>query len=112
MGNDTGHQQDEVQEATGGCATVHLGSSLDITVVADVQTRLRQALDAGSGIALDGGGLDRVDGAGLQLLAAFAKHARDANIPVNWCAVSPCLEQSAHLCGLGSCLGLPAVCTS
>lgn len=108
MANDTGDEENAAQEPADGSASLDLGSTLDITMVADVHARLRQALDAGTGLTLNGGELDRVDAAGLQLLAAFAEHARSLDIPVSWSSVSPCLEENAFVSGLGDCLGLPA----
>ncbi|MGA7799385.1 MAG: STAS domain-containing protein [Gammaproteobacteria bacterium] len=106
MDNETERDQSAVPEPSGESAVVGLGSTLDITVAADMHQRLRRVLEPNSAVSLDAGELERVDAAGLQVLAAFAEQARGEHVRVQWLAVSPCLEEAALLTGLAGCLGL------
>ncbi len=57
---------------------IDLGEQLDITVVAALKASLEEAVAAAQPVALNGERLQRVDGAGIQLLLAFARAAEAA----------------------------------
>jgi len=75
-------------------------NSLDITVVATYLEKLTEMLEKHKSIVLNGGELERVDGAGLQLLLAFFNESKTLNISVKWQECSEVLKKSAHLSGL------------
>lgn len=108
MVSDIGGEQRMDQTLSSPSRTVDLGPTLDITMVAELHGRLRELLETPGEVSLDAGELERVDAAGLQLLVAFTEHARSAALRVRWLGVSPCLEESAVLTGLGGLLELPA----
>jgi ABC-type transporter Mla MlaB component len=58
-------------------------------------------------VSLDVSGLQRIDTAGLQLLAAFVRDRRTAGRQVKWLGQAPALEAAADLLGLRSMLELP-----
>ncbi len=74
--------------------------SLDITVVAMYLEKLTDMLTKHKSIILNGSQLERVDGAGLQLLLAIFNESKTLNIPVQWQECSEVLKKNAHLSGL------------
>ena len=83
-------------------AVVDLGEQLDITVAAAIQQRLLAGLTAEQPIELDGGRLQRVDTAGVQLLVAFARAAQSGP---GWYwkeAPPPVVLEAASWLGLGA----------
>ena len=88
---------------------VRVGMPADFRIadVTDMHRQLRAALD-GSAIVLDGGAVDRVDTAALQLLVAFQHEARKRERAVSWAAVSAPLQDAAGQLGLAQTLALPA----
>lgn len=67
---------------------------------------LRSALDSSGDLVLDGGAVERIDTAGLQLLTSFAAHLRMAERRLVWTGVSDALRGGAERLGLGEALGL------
>lgn len=107
MGSETECEQIADQALSGRSRTVDLGTTLDITMVAEMHKCLREHLETAGDVSLDAGEIERLDAAGLQLLVAFAEHARSAGLRVRWLGVSPSLEESAAISGLGNLLELP-----
>ena len=87
-------------------ACIDLGSSLIINEVETYRNTLLDALQAGSDLVLDGGEIQQIDGAGLQLLAAFAKEAEKTGVPCRWHAVSQVLCEAANRLDLSATLQL------
>jgi anti-anti-sigma regulatory factor len=85
-----------------------MGDSLTIAEVADSHRRLTELLASGGAITLDGGGIEGIDGAGLQLLAALMRDASGQGIEVNWSGASDALKAAADQVGLTDVLGLSA----
>ncbi len=88
----------ETAENTEGLIT--FDDTLDITMAATYHEKLTEMLNKYKSIALNGGEIDRIDGAGLQMLAAFFIAAKSLNISVKWQACSDILKKSADLSGL------------
>lgn len=83
-----------------------LGASLTIPEVTEALDRLRALLDQGDDpLRLQGSGLEQVDGAGVQLLCALVKGARDRGRAVIWEGASPTLRAAAGQLGLERALG-------
>ena len=59
-------------------------------------------------VKLNAEDIDRVDGAGMQLLAAFFKEAEQKQLDIGWNKVSPVLQDAAKIMGLGEVLKMPA----
>ena len=83
-----------------------LGPALTIVEVAAVRGQLQAALTGEGELRLSAGELEQLDGAGLQLLAAFCKEAAKQERAVKWTAASPVLMSAAELLGLDEGLGL------
>jgi len=84
---------------------VTLGEGLCIAEVVELRERLRVALDLGA-LHLDGGELEQIDAAGVQLLCAAVRDAHRQGRPVTWLGVSPRLRAAAQHLGLQQELGL------
>jgi ABC-type transporter Mla MlaB component len=89
----------------GDLGRVELGDTLTIPDVTELQDRLRAALDLGP-VTLAAGELEQVDCAGLQLLCALFRTARNEARPVQWDGVSSALRQAAAQLGLAGELAL------
>ena len=97
---------DDPPPATGAECTVELEACVAIADLARLREGLAEALETGRPVALEGGSVDRVDAAALQLLCAFFQAARAADVPCRWHAASDPLVAAARLCGLDGHLGL------
>jgi ABC-type transporter Mla MlaB component len=72
-----------------------------------LKSALTRHLDESGPITLDVSALQRIDTAGLQLLAAFVRDRRTAGRAVAWRGRAPSLEAAARLLGLHQMLELP-----
>ena len=68
-------------------------------------TLLKRVSDAGN-VQLDASAIQRVDTAGLQMLAAFVRDRRADGLPLEWLGVPACLTEAATLLDLTNALGL------
>lgn len=80
--------------------------TLDITLAATYFEQLSQLLNQHKAIVINGENVERIDGAGLQLLAAFFKSAESLHISVQWQGCSETLKKSAELSGLTGSLAI------
>jgi phospholipid transport system transporter-binding protein len=92
---------------TKGEVRVGMPADFRIAEVSEMHRQLREALD-GSSIVLDGGSVDRVDTAALQLLVVFQHEARKRGSQVTWAAASAPLQDAASQLALAQTLALPA----
>jgi ABC-type transporter Mla MlaB component len=81
-------------------------SSPTIRTITDLQAELAERLDESGTVEIDGTAVDRVDTAGLQLLAAFVRDLRYDGRGVEWIGCSEALKKAAHSLGLSAALGL------
>ncbi len=81
-------------------------TSPTIRTINSLQTELAERLDESGQIQLDGTSVDRVDTAGLQLLAAFVRDLRTEARTVQWVGCSDALRKAAVALGLAGALGL------
>jgi anti-anti-sigma regulatory factor len=70
---------------------------------------LHAAEDSSGDFHVDGGAVDRIDTAGLQLLLGFAARLKLMDRRLIWDSVSPGLRQGAKQLGVDGALGLPEV---
>src|SRR5690348_2678631 len=70
-------------------------SSPTIRTITSLQTELAERLDESGPVQIDGTAVDRVDTAGLQLLAAFVRDLRSENRGVEWVGCSEALKKAA-----------------
>jgi ABC-type transporter Mla MlaB component len=67
---------------------------------------LAERLDDSGTVQIDGAAVDRVDTAGLQLLAAFIRDLQAQLRAVEWIGCSAALRRAANSLGLAVALGL------
>lgn len=84
---------------------IALGEDLRIAQAREAFAAIAAAADARS-VEIDAGRVARVDGAGLQALAAGVGRLRAAGVECRWSAVSEALAGAAGLAGLAAALAL------
>jgi len=89
---------------------IDFGSSLVISEVEVFRNDLLNALQNGEDLVLDGGEIQQADGAGLQLLAAFAQEAEKMSVAFKWQAASQVLCEASAQLGLTEILQLNEIC--
>ena len=82
-------------------------TSPTIRTITSLQTELAERLDESGPLQIDAAAVDRVDTAGLQLLAAFVRDLRAEGRAVEWVGCSDALQKAAQALGLHSALCLP-----
>lgn len=85
-----------------------LQRDLGIEHVTELHAALQPHLDDEAPLVLDGGDVDRVHTAGLQLLHAFVRERAALGRSTEIAPASPALRQAARQLALGSSLGLDA----
>jgi len=83
-----------------------LESSLTIADVSTYLETLQSSVDLVGAKQIDGRDVDIVDGAGLQLLAAFVKDLIGKTVEVSWVGASDNLVRAARQFGVYNALGL------
>jgi anti-anti-sigma factor len=83
-----------------------LGKVLTIAQVAEWHQKLTGIFDLRETISLNGGDIEKIDSAGLQLLVALKKEAEAAGVEMRWSAASGLLKRNANQLGLGAMLHL------
>jgi anti-anti-sigma regulatory factor len=86
---------------------VVLGASCTIEDVAQVRSELINHLSASTPIIIDASRLERIDTAGVQLLAAFAIDCLEQGIAFAWKERPAALEEAIRLLGLGALMESP-----
>jgi phospholipid transport system transporter-binding protein len=81
-------------------------TSPTIRTITSLQSELAERLDESGAVQIDATGVDRVDTAGLQLLAAFVRELRAEMRAVEWVGCSDALRKAAAALGLETALGL------
>ena len=81
-------------------------TSPTIRTINSLQTELAERLDESGNVQLDATAVDRVDTAGLQLLAAFVRDLKTEMRNVEWVGCSDALRKAAAALGLAGALGL------
>jgi anti-anti-sigma regulatory factor len=80
--------------------------SMDITMVLQYQEQLSQFLHEQKQIVLNAEKIERIDGAGLQLIVAFIIAAGKLNLHVSWSGVSDVFIKNASILGVTEQLAL------
>jgi anti-anti-sigma regulatory factor len=88
-------------------ASFALPANCSIRDAAQLKTALLGLLPQDS-VAIDAGAVERIDTAGLQLLAAFMRDRAANGFGTEWCGVNATLRDAANILGLAGQLGLPA----
>jgi ABC-type transporter Mla MlaB component len=87
--------------------SVTLAAECTVAEADALKSELARRLDEPETITLDVTALQRIDTAGLQLLAAFVRDRRTAGRSIAWQGRAAALEAAAALLGLNSMLELP-----
>lgn len=87
---------------------VVLPASCTIKEARALQTHLLEQLELPGPCEIDGGGVQRVDTAGVQLVLAFALDCLERNLPYVWKRRSAPLEEAIRVLGVGALLEYPA----
>jgi ABC-type transporter Mla MlaB component len=77
-----------------------------------LKSQLATLIGRKTSVTLDASAVRRIDTASLQVLAAFARDRREAQLPVEWAGVSAGLLAAAELLDLGDVLGLAPPATA
>ena len=88
--------------------TLTFEAVIGIADARNLKDSLSTLLMGGECVRLDGGAVERADGAALQLLYVFFQAAEVKGITVEWAAASDSLRESARLTGLAGQLQLAA----
>ena len=94
--------------AAGAHEALLLDSQCTLRESVALKSRLLERLDQAGDVEIDGGSVQKIDTAGLQLLVAFARQLRASHRALGWKSVAPELQRSAAQLGLADALGLPA----
>jgi anti-anti-sigma regulatory factor len=89
--------------------TISCSESMDISVVAEIQLQLINALESGKTVILDAHQVERADTAALQVLSAFFQDAKTQAQKVAWKEPSDALCRSAALLDLSNVLNLEPI---
>ena len=89
-------------------AALSLAAECTVAEADSLKTALVRLLPESRPVSLHIGSLRRIDTAGVQLLAAFARDRRAAGRRIEWLGRAPVLDAAATLLGLRGMLGLPA----
>lgn len=81
-------------------------SNLDISRASDLHTALSKALKRKPPFVLDGSKVERIDTAGMQILAAFCHTIRHREIEFRWHKPSINLLKSTELLGMQTLFGI------
>jgi anti-anti-sigma regulatory factor len=92
-------------DSVSGNSPLRLGSTTIRNVTA-FQAELAERLDESGAVQIDGSGVERIDTATLQLLAAFVRDMRTDGRTVEWVECSAALRRAANSLGLESALSL------
>jgi anti-anti-sigma regulatory factor len=92
---------DTVQITEGPEATlVELRAGMEIAMINTLYQKLTPVLAQTTALVLDASQVLHVDTAALQTLVCFCRSAHARDIPIQWRAVSPVVQQAAQRSGL------------
>lgn len=85
-----------------------LASVLDAAHGDELRASLNELIENPQPVTLDAGEVERVDTAGLQVLAAFVTTRRSQGRAIEWQKISPELRRATELLGLSALMELTA----
>ena len=95
----------EQKTASGSFA---IAAECTVADASSLKSGLARLLEESDSVTLDIGAVQRIDTAGLQVIAAFIRERESHGRQVQWRGHAPALEAAAKLLGLGALLKLPA----
>jgi phospholipid transport system transporter-binding protein len=93
-------------------AHITLDAGCTLREAGELHAMLRAVECDGESIIVDGGQVERVDTAGLQLLVAFSKQQGMVGRSLTWSALSEVLIRHSRRLGVDGVLGIPATWAS
>jgi anti-anti-sigma regulatory factor len=87
---------------------VVLGTACTIQEAAAVRAHLMEKAAMPGPFEIDGGSVEMVDTAGVQLVVAFALDCLEKGVPYKWAGRSATLSAAIELLGVGPLLEYPA----
>jgi phospholipid transport system transporter-binding protein len=88
-------------------ARVVLGAACTIHEAQALRAHLLEIAALPGPYEIDGGGVQQIDTAGVQLVVAFALDCLERNIHYVWTARSPVLDEAIRVLGVGALLESP-----
>ena len=85
---------------------INLGDSLTIQEVSNLHDTVKSALSTGGTLTFHGGSVERIDGAGIQLLCAIFKEANSQHMKISWGSASEVLVNAVKLVGVAQAIEL------
>lgn len=79
---------------------IKLNENLTVKEVSGFNNSNKTIFDAGVNLSIDVSDLQRIDGAGIQLLCAIVKEANEKNISISWKGESQSLQDAIVQFGL------------
>jgi phospholipid transport system transporter-binding protein len=98
--------QPSFESPSDGGGALTLGAECTVAEADSLKAELVRRLSAPAPVTVDVGALQRIDTAGLQLLAAFVRDRRTAGRAVIWRGRASALDAAAGLLGLNDMLEL------
>lgn len=86
---------------------IEVGDVLDIACVGALHKTITGVFDQQQSFEINIANLQRVDGAGMQLLTTLCRDAAQQGKTVTWTGTSEILQNAAKYLGLSKILGLP-----
>lgn len=96
--------QNQVGHVEGETLQLELNSQIDISSVMELRQQLAATLEQGLPITLAFASVERMDTAAVQLIYAFANHAKDRGIEISWQGMTDGMEDAFRFAGLASWL--------
>ncbi|MCR4301961.1 MAG: STAS domain-containing protein [Sulfuricaulis sp.] len=93
-------------EQTANTTHVALEATLGIQDAHVLHEKLGTVLTAAKTVVMDGSRVERLDAAVMQVLASFARSARERGLALSWRSPSPVLQQAVRVLGFESILGM------
>jgi anti-anti-sigma regulatory factor len=93
-------------EHTADATHVALEAALGIQDARVLHEKLGSVLTAAKTVVVDGSRVERLDAAIMQVLAVFARSARERGLALSWRSPSPVLQQAVRVLGFESIFGM------
>ena len=94
-------------EATTGSGAFAVAAECTVADASTLKSGLAKLLEDSGVVTLDIGAVQRIDTAGLQVIATFVRERESRGRQVEWRGTAPALTAAAKLLGLSSLLKLP-----
>ncbi len=94
--------------AAAGSSSFTVAAECTVADASSLKSELAKLVNATDVVTLDIGAVQRIDTAGLQLIATFIRERETNGRQVKWQGTAPVLTTAAQLLGLSALLKLPA----